>query len=192
MALLVRGRRHALLLGLALFWRPALASTREIDQALRDAAATGDLAAFRALLAQGANVNARDARQDTALFIAARHGHAALVQAAVAAGADLKLLNRFGSTVLMGPAYRGHVEVVRVLLGTPIDLQHVNDLGWTALLETIALGQDGPRHQQVVQLLIAAGSDLHARDRDGASALQLAQRRGQDEVVRLLRAAGAR
>jgi uncharacterized protein len=158
---------------------------REIDQALRDAAAAGDLPTFRALLAQGADVNARDARQDTALFIAARHGHAALVQAAVAAGADLKLLNRFGSTALMGPAYR-------VLLGTSIDLQHVNDLGWTALLETIALGQDGPHHRQVVQLLIAAGSDLQARDRDGASALQLAQRRGQDEVVRLLRAAGAR
>ena len=165
---------------------------REIDQALRDVAAAGDLPAVCALLAQGVDVNARDARQDTALFIAARHGHAALVQAAVAAGADLKLLNRFGSTALMGPAYRGHVDVVRMLLGTSIDLQHVNDLGWTALLETIALGQDGPRHRQVVQLLIDAGSDAQARDRDGSSALQLAQRRGQDEVVRLLRAAGAR
>jgi ankyrin repeat protein len=186
------GRRRALLLGAALAWPPLWASARDVDQALRDAAAAGDLEAFQALLAQGADVNARDGRQDTALFIAARHGHAVLVQAAVAAGANLKLLNRFGSTALMGPAYRGHVEVVRVLLGTPIDLQHVNDLGWTALLETVALGQDGPRHRQVVQLLIAAGSDVHARDRDGASALHLAQRRGQDEVVRLLRAAGAR
>lgn len=192
MALTVRGRRQVLRLGLLLAWLPVGAAIRKIDQALRDAAAEGDLQAFRALLAQGADINARDARQDTALFIAARHGHAALVQAAVAAGADLKLLNRFGSTALMGPAYRGHVEVVRVLLGTSIDLQHVNDLGWTALLETIALGQDGPRHRQVLELLIAAGSDLQARDRDGASALELAQRRGQDEVVRLLRAAGAR
>jgi ankyrin repeat protein len=192
MTLPAHGRRQALLLGLALAWLPARAATRDIDQALRDAAAAGDLPAFQALLVRGADVNARDARLDTALFVAARHGHAALVQAAVAAGADLKLLNRFGSTALMGPAYRGHVEVVRVLLGTPIDLQHVNDLGWTALLETIALGQNGPRHRQVVQLLIAAGSDLQARDRDGVSALELALRRGQDEVVRLLRAAGAR
>ena len=92
----------------------------------------------------------------------------------------------------MGPAYRGHVETVRVLLGTAIDVQHVNSLGWTALLEAIVLGTDGPAHRQIVRLLVDRGSDVNARDREGVSALQHAERRGQREVARLLRAAGAR
>lgn len=80
---------------------------------------------------------------------------------------------------------------MRVLLATSIDVHHVNDRGWTALLEAIALGTDGSAHREIVRLLIAAGSDVDARDRDGLSALQLAERRGQTEVARLLRAAGA-
>lgn len=171
---------------------PAQAADRPIDAALRAAAERNDLAAFEALLRQGADVNARDAQQDSAFLLAARNGHAALVRAALAAGADLRALNRYGSTALMGPAYRGHVETVRLLVGTTIDVHHVNNLGWTALLEAIALGSDGPAHREIVRLLIERGSDVNARDREGASALQLAERKGQAEVARMLRAAGAR
>jgi len=171
---------------------PALGADRDIDAALRAAAERNDAPAFQALLARGANVNARDARQDTAFLIAARSGHTALVQAALAAGADLKSLNRYGSTALMGPSYRSHVDTVRVLLGTSIDVHHVNNLGWTALLEAIVLGTDGPAHREIVRMLIEGGSDVNARDREGVAALTHAQRKGQTEVVRLLRAAGAR
>lgn len=171
---------------------PALGTEREIDRALREAAERNDLGRFEALVARGADVNARDAQQDSAFLIAARNGHTAVVKAALAAGADLQALNRYGSTALMGPSYRGHVDTVRALLATPINLHHVNNLGWTALLEAIVLGTDGPAHREIVRLLVAAGSDVNARDRDGVSALQHAQQRGQAAVVGLLRAAGAR
>ncbi len=176
----------------ALAWPPTHAGGREIDIALRAAAESNDLATFEALLARGADVNARDAQLDSAFLLAARGGHAAVVRAALAAGADLGALNRYGSTALMGPSYRGHVDTVRVLLGTSIDVHIVNNLGWTALLEAIVLGTDGPAHRKIVQLLIAGGSDVNARDREGMTALQHAQRRSQQEVVRMLRAAGAR
>lgn len=171
---------------------PVRAADRPLDAALRAAAEQGDLPTFESLLKQGANVNARDAQQDSAFLLAARNGHAALVRAALAAGADVRALNRYGSTALMGPAYRGHVETVRVLLATPIDIHHVNNLGWTALLEAIALGTDSPAHREIVRLLIERGSNVNAKDGNGASALQLAERKGQAEVARLLRAAGAR
>lgn len=170
----------------------ALHAQGDANARLRQAAADNDLAGFRALLAAGADVNARDAQQDSAFLVAARSGHTEIVRAALAAGADLKVLNRYGSTALMGPSYRGHVETVRLLLQTPIDIHHVNNLGWTALLEAIVLGHDGPAHNEIVRLLIARGSDVDQPDRDGVTALQHAQRRGQPEVVRMLRAAGAR
>lgn len=171
---------------------PVRATDRPIDGALRAAAERGDLAEFETLVKQGANVNARDAQQDSAFLLTARNGHAALVRAALAAGADIRALNRYGSTALMGPAYRGHVETVRVLLATPIDIHHVNNLGWTALLETIALGTDSAAHREIVRLLIERGSNVNARDSSGASALQLAEQKGQAEVARMLRATGAR
>ena len=170
---------------------PAGAADRPLDTALRAAAERGDLAAFEALVKQGADVNARDAQQDSAFLLAARNGHAALVRAALAAGADIRALNRYGSTALMGPAYRGHVETVRVLLATSIDIHHVNNLGWTALLEVIVLGTDSPAHREIVRMLIERGSNVNARDGSGASALQLAEQKGQAEVARMLRAAGA-
>ncbi|RYF42066.1 MAG: ankyrin repeat domain-containing protein [Comamonadaceae bacterium] len=171
---------------------PARAQERPIDGKLREAAERGDLAGFEQLLRQGADVNARDAQQDSAFLLAARNGHTPLVRAALAAGADIRALNRYGSTALMGPAYRGHVETVRALLATQIDIHHVNNLGWTVLLEAIALGTDGAAHREIVRMLIERGCDVNARDRNGASALQLAGQRGQAEVARMLLAAGAK
>lgn len=184
--------RRILLIAGALAWLPARATDRPVDRALRDAAERNDLAVFESLIQQGADVNARDPQQDSAFLIAARSGHARLVRRALAAGADIRALNRYGSTALMGPAYRGHVETVRVLLATPIDIHHVNNLGWTALLEATVLGTDAPAHREIVRMLIERGCDVNARDRDGMSALQIAEQRGHAEVARMLLAAGAR
>ena len=183
--------RRALLLVLLSLPLASLAQG-DANERLREAARRNDAAAFRQLLAGGADVNAKDAQEDSAFLIASREGHAELVAAALAAGADVRSLNRYGSTALFGPSYRGHVETVRVLLGASFDLHHVNSLGWTALLEAIVLGQDGPRHRQIVRMLIDAGSDVNRPDREGVTPLQHAQRRGQAEVARMLRAAGAR
>lgn len=182
-------RRALLLLMLAC---PLALSQPDPNERLREAARRNDLAGFRALLAAGADVNAKDGQQDSAFLIACREGHTDIVAAALAAGADVRSLNRYGSTALFGPSYRGHVETVRVLLGAKFDLHHVNSLGWTALLEAIVLGQDGPRHQQIVRMLIERGSDVNKADREGVTPLQHAQRRGQADVARTLRAAGAK
>ena len=182
--------RRSFVLTAGLLLAPALLHAQsDIHARLREAAERNDLPGFRALLAVGADVNARDAQQDSAFLLAARNGHTEIVRAALAAGADLKALNRYGSTALMGPSYRGHVETVRLLAQTRIDIHHVNNLGWTALLEAIVLGQDGPGHEEIVRLLIAAGSDVNQADREGVTPLQHAQRRGQAGVARLLRAA---
>ena len=65
-----------------------------------------------------------------------------------------------------------------MLLTTKIPVDHVNNLGWTCLLEIVILGSDGPRHQKVTELVLAAGADPNLADREGVTPLQHARRRG--------------
>ena len=74
---------------------------------------------------------------------------------------------------------------------TDVDVDHVNKLGWTALLEAILLSDGGPRHQEIVRLLIEAGADTDLADKDGVKPLSHARARGQRETAAILEEAGA-
>jgi ankyrin repeat protein len=114
------------------------------------------------------------------------------VRLALSAGADLKSTNRYGGTALIPACHHGHVDTVRLLLTTAIDVDHVNDLGWTALLEAVILGDGGPAHTRIVQMLIAHGASVNLADRQGVTPLQHALQRSQSKPVALLKDAGAR
>jgi ankyrin repeat protein len=146
----------------------------------------------RFLIQEGADVNAKDFIQDTPYLYAAAEGRIEILKMALAAGADLKDINRYAGTGLIPAAHRGHVEAVKLLLATPIDKDHVNNLGWTALLEAIVLGDGGPRHTEIVRLLVEAGANVNLADRDGVTPLAHARRRNYSEMARILSAKGAR
>lgn len=139
------------------------------------------------LVAMGANPNALDDRHDTPWLVTGVTGSVAMLEALLPANPDLKIRNRFGGLSPIPASERGHIDYVRRVVLTGVDLNHVNDLGWTALLEAVILGDGGPNHQEVVQILLAAGADRDIADRAGVTALQHAEQRGQNEVARLLR-----
>jgi ankyrin repeat protein len=139
------------------------------------------------LVAMGANPNALDDRHDTPWLVTGVTGSVAMLEALLPANPDLTIRNRFGGLSPIPASERGHVDYVRRVVLTGVDLNHVNDLGWTALLEAVILGDGGPNHQEVVQILLAAGADRDIADRAGVTALQHAEQRGQNEVARLLR-----
>ena len=56
----------------------------------------------------------------------------------------------------------------------------------------IILSDGGPRHQQIVQLLIDAKADVNLADKDGVSPLAHAKQRGYSAMVAMLSQAGAR
>jgi ankyrin repeat protein len=150
-------------------------------------------AALRALLDAGADVDAQDAQLDNPFLYAGREGLLDLLRVASEAGADPTITNRYGGVAVIPASERGHVEVVRYLLEeTDIDVDHVNKLGWTALLEAILFSEGGPRHQQIVALLIENGADVDLADDDGVRPLAHARARGQHAIVRLLVEADAR
>ena len=108
-------------------------------------------------------------------------------------GASAKqVTSRYDGTALIAAAHLGHAGVVRQLIAAGAPLDHVNNLHWTALIESIVLGDGGPRHQATLAALLQAGASPALTDRQGNTPLQLARQRGYAEMVRMLEAAGAR
>ena len=146
----------------------------------------------RALIAAGADINIRDNRLDNPFLYASAEGLFEIVQLTIDAKADTRITNRFGGTALIPAAERGHVEIVRELLTrTDVDVDHVNNLGWTALLEAIILGDGGPRHTEVVRLLVEAGANVNLPDSHGITPLAHARQRSYGPIMEILSAAGA-
>jgi ankyrin repeat protein len=148
--------------------------------------------AVRALLDAGADVDLQDDKLDNPFLYAGAEGLLDILRLANEAGADPAITNRYGGVAVIPASERGHVEVVRYLLNeTDVDVDHVNRLGWTALLEAILLSDGGPRHQEIVSLLIEHGADVDLADGDGIRPLAHARARGHTATAALLEAAGA-
>ncbi len=143
------------------------------------------------LIDAGADVNMQDASQQSAYLIATSDGYLELLRLTLRAGADVDSKDSYNGTGLIRAADRGHVEVIRELLNTEIEIDHVNRLGWTALLEAIILGDGGPRHTEVVRMLVDAGADVNLADRDSVTPQEHARRNNYDEMVSILEGAGA-
>ena len=73
-----------------------------------------------------------------------------------------------------------------MLIRARAPLDHVNNLGWTALIESIVLGDGGPRHTATLAALVDAGANVNLADRSGLTPRELASRRGYREMVTLL------
>jgi len=190
------------------------------------AAARGDAAQIKALIAKGEKPDVRDAYRRTPLHVAAYGGRHEAMRALVAAGANPNALendrydivtiaavandvptlkvalalgasaknvtSRYDGTALIAAAHLGHAEIVQTLIRAGAPLDHVNNLGWTALIESIVLGDGGPRHTATLKALIEAGANVNLADRNGQTPLALARGRGYGVMVKLLQQAGAR
>ncbi|HEX2073642.1 MAG TPA: ankyrin repeat domain-containing protein [Geodermatophilus sp.] len=150
-------------------------------------AATHDrVAVARLLVALGADPDALDDRHDTPWLVTGVTGSVPMLEVLLPAGPNLTIRNRFGGVSVIPAAERGHVDYVRRVVQTGIDVNHVNDPGWTALLEAVVYGDGGPRYQEIVRILLAAGADPSIADAEGITALEHARARGQSEIARIL------
>ena len=160
--------------------------------ALIAAAYRNDLAIADLLIQAGADVNVQDKTGQSAYLIPTADGYLELLKRTLQAGADVHSLDSYNGTGLIRAADRGHVDIIRELLKTDIKIDHVNRLGWTALLEAIILGDGGPRHTEVVRLLVEAGANVNLADGQGVTPLAHAQRREFSQMVAILKGAGTR
>lgn len=148
---------------------------------------------MRALVRAGADPNALDRDRYDIVTIAAVADDVATLATSLDIGCSAaNVTSPYDGTALIAAAHLGHDEVVRTLIRAKAPLDHVNNLGWTAVIESIVLGDGGPRHQATLQALIDAGANLNIADRSGATPLALARSRGYQPMVEMLTKAGAR
>lgn len=146
-----------------------------------------------ALMAAGADVDALERDRYDVVTIASVANDPKMLKLVLAGGAKPgQTTSPYDGTALIAAAHLGHVEVVSTLIAAGAPLDHVNNLNWTALIESIVLGDGGPDHIACLKALIDAGADVNIADGNGVSPLRLAERHGYDEMVRLLKAAGAK
>ncbi len=160
------------------------------DSPVADAAMRGDVAAVRALIAEGADVNAAQGDGMTALHWAASNRDPGLARALLEADANVAAGTRIGHyTPLHVAAQAGAGEVVDILLGAGADPERPITAGGGARPLHLA-GASGD--VRAVAALVAAGADIDATEESwGQTPLIFAASKGRTGVVRTLLEAGA-
>lgn len=80
----------------------------------------------------------------------------------------------------------GQTEAVRLLLDNGADINHRHTFGGTALTKAIEGG-----HTETVELLLSRGANINLES-DGETAIHLARRKNNQEIISLLQSASAR
>lgn len=164
------------------------------ETALYEAAENGDIDAVRLLLDYGADVNlGRETPLIAALYDGGENTQAkAIVQLLIDNGADVHRRTDIGlwSTVMLAAV--NHPECLQLLIDAGADINYVcrgitDHYGDTALLWAAEEGIT-----KSVKILLANGADIHAKNKKGRTALDLAMTEQHTEIVQLLQAAGAK
>lgn len=165
----------------------------DLNEELITAAEKGDIGTLQALLAKGADINAKDNDGNTALMVASDmsqgEGGTLLVQEAYLNTSTSGGKTVFSETVLSKTALpapdMSYIEIVKILLAQGADVNVKANNGVTALMRASWKG-----HGEIVKILLAKGADVNVKSNSGATALMMASRKGHCEVVKTLIAQG--
>ena len=187
---------------------------------LLNAASRGDATSVQALLAKGADVNAKGLSGDTALIAASRNGHLDVVQVLLKQRADINAQVGFsynwqvpmidqrpvidahgsGDTALMAASEKGYLDVVQVLLSKGAD---VNAKGTRCGLDRVFMHPHHPgvnlvnnSNYECTDRIEVTATDHYCRWDDtsnyGWTALMAASWNGHLDILQALLAKGAK
>ena len=135
---------------------------------LHDASRAGDTELVKQLLDDGAPVDEKDERGNTALMVASYHGNTEVVKLLLKKGASGNEKDKYGKTALMMAIKEGDTELVKLLLdkGASVDLKG-NTWLFEQLQQAIKKGQT-----ELMHLLLEQGAAFDDKTKPGPIALQ--------------------
>src|ERR1035437_3461976 len=133
---------------------------------LHDAAKAGDKAKVEELLAEGADINAKDENDYSPLHSAVDAAQPEIVELLLAKGAEVngRGVSHNEITPLHLAAYRGLKAIAALLLVQGADINAKSSTGLTPLCYAVNNGRN-----DVAELLVAKGADVFSQDNDGAT-----------------------
>ncbi len=137
----------------------------------------------RKLIAQGADVDERDANGDAPLIIAAYKGYTNILRLLLEAGADVSVVDPgMKATALHAAAYAGHADAAKLLIDHGIDIDKQGPYnGYTALHDAV-----WQNNTETARVLVEAGAALDVRSHTGETALEFAKSRNHAEIAALI------
>jgi len=134
-------------------------SEEETLMSIHEAAADGDLERVKALIAAGADINAKDQEGYMPLHAAAQSGHTAVAKFLVVAGADLEAkADDHSFTPLHVATKAGHTTLVELLIAEGADANAKDVSAKAPLFQAVLSGST-----DLVELFIAKGNDVNAK-----------------------------
>ncbi|MBM4023806.1 MAG: hypothetical protein FJ280_00140 [Planctomycetes bacterium] len=153
---------------------------------LQSAAREGELNRIRSLIAEGADVNAKETDGNTALHWATHEGHAEAAKILLAHGAHVNARQTNGFTALHGAAWQDRQDIADLLITAGADRNARCSHGTTPLHVAVWWGKS-----RTAELLMEKGADVNARDKMGDTPLCEAAWNGDIGLARSLAQRGA-
>jgi len=142
------------------------------------------------LLEKGADAKVELAMNELripALILAVKCGDAALVAKLMERGADPAANDNYGNTALTQAAYQGSEAIIKVLLAKGVSPDQPDGQHRTALLWAIKTA-----NVSLVKLLLQHGANPNLADDGGLTPMKAARSRDDQEIIAVLRKAGAK
>ena len=149
------------------------------DSILFSAASAGNLEIIKALVENGAEMDATNSEARTALQVASANGNMAVVAYLLETGANIHHVNEIGSTSIHMASHHGFAEIVQLLIDNRADLECRTLRGWAPIHHCY----DNP---ETTDVLLKNGAKVNSVTEDGFTPLYLATCHNCPEVVKLL------
>lgn len=144
------------------------------DSPLFEAVKRGDKAAVEALLAKGADINARDTNGRTPLHLAVLKGEKDIAELLLTKGSDVNAKNEYGFTPLHLGGFEKDIAELLLAKGAEVNAKATN--GYTPL----HMAAQFTGATAAIEVLLAKGADMNAKDMNGKTPLDLAVAQGKD------------
>jgi ankyrin repeat protein len=132
------------------------------------------------LIEAGIELNAKDFLGNTAILEAVRLGHSDAVEMLVDHGADVNLQNQHGASPLLEAIARNRNSMILKLLQSPVIDVAIVDVKQRSILH-VAAASANISTLQVLSSFKLEGIDIHARQYDGLTALDVAEKRQKEQ-----------